>query len=82
MEQENLSLQEQSVRDNQNWVEEVEQLKQSQKQLAVEELEKIRQLIVSNDEYDEDYGCNIIRTFDLLEDISDRIKKLGGEKNE
>lgn len=55
------------------------QLKQSQNQLAIEELEKIRQLIVSNDEYDEDYGCNIIRTSELYEDINGRIKGLKGE---
>lgn len=55
-------------------------LKQSQKQLAIEELEKIRQLIVSNDEYDEDYGCNIIRTFELYGDVNGRIKELKGEE--
>ena len=56
-------------------------LKQSQKQLAIEELEKTRQLIVSNDEHDEEVGCNIIKTFDLLEDISDRIKNLKEKNN-
>lgn len=61
-------------------LEENQQLKQSQKQLAIEELEKIRQLIVSNDEYDEDYGCNIIRTSELYEDINGRIKRLKGKK--
>ena len=61
-------------------LEENQQLKQSQKQLAIEELEKIRQFIVSNDEYDEDYGCNIIRTSELYEDINGRIKGLKGEK--
>lgn len=58
-----------------------QQLKQSQKQLAINELEKIRQFIVLNDEYDEEVGCNIIKTFDLLEDISDRIKNLKEEYN-
>jgi septal ring factor EnvC (AmiA/AmiB activator) len=58
------------------------QLKQSQNELAINELEKIRQFIVLNDEYDEEVGCNIIETFDLLEDISDRIEKLGGGENE
>lgn len=56
-----------------------QQLKEQQKQLAIEELEKLKEHIVLNDKYDEDYGCNIIRTFDLLEDIRDRIKKLKGE---
>lgn len=51
---------------------------QSQKQLAIEELRRIKEYIVLNDEYDEEVGCNIIKTFDLLEDISDRIKKLKG----
>ena len=44
LEQENLSLQEQSIRDNQNWIEEVEQLKKSQKQLAIETLEKLKKV--------------------------------------
>ena len=35
-----------------------------------------------NDEYDEEVSCNIIETFDLLEDIRDRIKELGGGENE
>lgn len=55
-------------------------LKQSQKQLAISELEKLREYIILNDEYDEEIGCNIIETFDLLEDISDRIEKLGSEE--
>lgn len=46
LKQENLSLQEQSIRDNQNWVEEAEQLKQSQKQLAIEELEKNEKVFI------------------------------------
>lgn len=58
-----------------------QQLKQSQKQLAIEELRRIKEYILLNDEYDEEVGCNIIKTFDLLEDISDRIKKLKGEEN-
>ena len=54
----------------------IEQLKQSQKQLAIEELEKLREYIVLNDEYDEEIGCNIIKTFDLIEDLADKIKSL------
>ncbi len=44
LKQENLSLQEQSIRDNQNLIEEIEKLKQSQKQLAISELEKVQNL--------------------------------------
>lgn len=61
---------------------ELKKCKQSQKQLAVEELRHIKEYILINDEYDEEAGCNIIETFDLLEDIRDRIEKLGGEENE
>lgn len=61
-----------------NLEQENKQLKQSQKQLAIEELRCIKEYILTNDEYDEEGGCNIIETFDLLEDIRDRIEKLGG----
>ena len=59
-----------------------DQLKQSQKQLAIGELRRIKEYILINDKYDEEVGCNIIETFDLLEDIRDRIEKLGGGENE
>ena len=59
-----------------------QQLKQSQKQLAIEELRRIKEYILINDKYDEEAGCNIIETFDLLEEIRDRIEKLGGGENE
>ena len=59
-----------------------QQLKQSQKQLAISELRRIKEYILINDEYDEEAGCNIIETFDLIEDIIDRIEKLGGGENE
>lgn len=59
-----------------------QQLKQSQKQLAIEELRRIKEYILINDKYDEEAGCNIIETFDLIEDIIDRIEKLGGGENE
>lgn len=58
----------------------IDQLKQSQKQLAIGELEKLREYIVLNDEYDEEIGCNIIKTFDLIEDLADKIKSLKGEE--
>lgn len=60
----------------------IKDLEVMQNQVAINELEKIRQFIVMNDKYDEEIGCNIIETFDLLEDIKDRIKKLGGGDNE
>ena len=56
------------------------QLKKSQKELAIIELEKLREYIVLNDEYDEEIGCNIIKTFDLIEGLADKIKSLKGEK--
>lgn len=62
-------------------VEENEKLKQSQKQLAISELEKVKEYIVLNDKYDEEIGCNIIETFDLLESLADKIKSLKGENN-
>ena len=55
--------------------EENQQLKQSQKQLAISELRRIKEYILINDEYDEEAGCNIIETFDLLEEIRDLLKK-------
>lgn len=49
---------------------------------AIEELRRIKENILINDKYDEEVGCNIIETFDLLEDIRDRIKELSGGENE
>ena len=60
----------------------IETLKQSQKQLAIGELRRIKEYILINDKYDEETGCNIIETFDLLEDIRDRIEELSGGENE
>ena len=60
----------------------IEQLKKSQKQIAISELRRIKEYILINDKYDEEVGCNIIETFDLLEEIRDRIEKLGGGENE
>lgn len=51
-----------------------------QNQTAISELEKVKEYILLNDEYDEEVGCNIIETFDLLEDIRDRIEELKGEE--
>lgn len=60
-------------------LEENQQFGQSQKQLAISELEKLREYIVLNDKYDEEASCNIIETFDLLEGLADKIKSLKGE---
>ena len=65
-----------------NLREENQQLKKSQKQIAISELRRIKEYILINDKYDEEAGCNIIETFDLLEEIRDRIEKLGGGENE
>ena len=52
------------------------------KQKAIGELRRIKEYILINDKYDEETGCNIIETFDLLEDIRDRIEELSGGENE
>lgn len=46
----------------------------------LKELEKLREYIVLNDKYDEEIGCNIIETFDLIEGLADKIKSLKGEE--
>ena len=51
-----------------------------EKQLAISELEKVKEYIVLNDKYDEEVGCNIIETFGLLEGLADKIKSLKGEE--
>lgn len=48
--------------------------------LTIKELKKFKEHIILNDEYDEDYGCNIIRTSELCKDINRRIKGLKGEE--
>ena len=75
-----IPIQTEMISDDNDYQEEIRQLKQSQKQLAIEELEKLREYIVLNDEYDEEIGCNIIKTFDLIEDLADKIKSLKGEE--
>ena len=75
LEQENLSLQEQSIRDNQNWIEETTQLKQSQKQLAIEQLEKVEEILWNS----QDIG-NVIDNDKFLEKLNYLIKSLKGEK--
>lgn len=47
LEQENLSLQEQSIRDNQNWIEETTQLKQQLHDLPKKIVEEIKEWIKS-----------------------------------
>lgn len=73
LEQENLSLQEQSIRDNQNWIEETTQLKQAQNKKAIEELEGLQvqcQFSITFADYKQEQ-----RLYDY---INDRIKELKG----
>ena len=77
-----IPIQTEMISDDNDYQEKIQQLKQSQKQLAIGELRRIKEYILINDKYDEEVGCNIIETFDLLEDIRDRIEKLGGGENE
>ena len=71
--EENLSLQEQSIRDNQNWIEETTKLKQQLHDLPkkiVEEIRKELKFVLS------DFQC-IFDTDKLVDSI---LKKYGGEK--
>ncbi len=79
LEQQNLSLQEQSIRDNQNWIEEVEQLKQSQKQLAIAELEKVKNYFDDKEDNGESEGW-IITNRVVVEYVDNQIKELKGEE--
>ena len=75
LEQENLFLQEQSIRDNQNWIEETTQLKQAQNKKAIEELEGLQvqcQFSITFADYKQEQI--------LYDYINDRIKELKGEK--
>ena len=73
LEQENLSLQEQSIRDNQNWIEETTKLKQQLHDLPKKLVEEIRDVLNGNDIEIQD---NIYLT-DILDAI---LKKYGGEE--
>ena len=86
LEQENLSLQEQSIRDNQNWIEETTQLKQQLHELPKKIVEyfydEIRHRAILEDDYCPDH--NLERKYGvrkcLLENIRSTIfKKYGGE---
>ena len=87
LEQENLSLQEQSIRDNQNWIEETTQLKQQIHDLPKKIVEEIRDCLLdfSNGwwRYFMTDGCEYMLSSDLqgcLDEIIDTIlKKYGGE---
>ena len=87
LEKENLSLQEQSIRDNQNWIEETTQLKQQLHDLPnkiVEDFyDEIRHRAILEDDYCPDH--NLERKYGvrkcLLENIRTTIlKKFGGER--
>ena len=86
LEQENLSLQEQSIRDNQNWIEETTQLKQQLLDLPNKIVEEVKDdlLDFSNGwwRYFMTDGCEYMLSSDLqgcLDEIIDTIlKKYGG----
>lgn len=86
LEEENLSLQEQSIRDNQNWIEETTQLKQQLHDLPKKIVEyfydEIRHRAILEDDYCPDH--NLERKYGvrkcLLENIRTTIlKKYGGD---
>ena len=88
LEQENLSLQEQSIRDNQNWIEETTQLKQQLHDLPKKIVEEIREWIQSQitycggkaDEVDILIANASNQVLEDLQNILDTIlKKYGGE---
>ena len=88
LEQENLSLQEQSIRDNQNWIEETTQLKQQLHELPKKIVEyfydEIRHRAILEDDYCPDH--NLERKYGvrkcLLENIRTTILKKYGDKDE
>lgn len=66
----------------QEYEEEIEQLKQSQNQVAISELEKLsKHFVYSGDEMVSDYGLDY-DVSELKEEIEQRIKELKGENNE
>ena len=89
LEQENLSLQEQSIRDNQNWIEETTQLKQQLHDLPKKIVGEIRDCLLdfSNGwwRYFMTDGCEYMLSSDLqgcLDEIIDTILKKYGVENE
>ena len=86
LEQENLSLQEQSIRDNQNWIEETTQLKQQLHELPKKIVEEIKLQLFNHFKVKniEEYGklplIDSLFTADTVIEILDTIlKKFGGE---
>lgn len=79
LEQENLSLQEQSIRDNQNWIEETTQLKQQLHDLPNKIVREIEEEIIKYD---------LLKNFPneagycMLDSILDTILKKYGVENE
>ena len=89
LEEENLSLQEQSIRDNQNWIEETTQLKQQLHDLPKKIVGEIRDCLLdfSNGwwRYFMTDGCEYMLSSDLqgcLDEIIDTILKKYGVENE
>lgn len=81
LEQENLSLQEQSIRDNQNWIEETTQLKQQLHDLPNKIVEEIKLQIFNHfnvknmEEYESLSMLDSLFTADAVTDMLDDILK-------
>lgn len=78
LKEENVSLQKESIRDNKNWIEEIRQLKQSQKQLAISELEALVKHCYKEAHYseEEDFTEAVIEEY-----VKERIEILKGKEN-
>ena len=88
LEQENLSLQEQSIRDNQNWIEETTQLKQQLNDFPKKIVEEIRDFaekqikdLIRFGYYanERNRGLRPINYYDLMKTLNTILKKYGGE---
>ena len=85
LEEENLSLQEQSIRDNQNWIEETTQLKQQLHDLPkkiVEEIRKELNNIVEVGDYfdtETDEETNLLKQVDIENILDAILEKFGGK---
>ena len=78
-----LPIQTEMISDDNDYQEKIRQLKQSQKQLAIEELEFFSAILSRAVLWDNDYECWTIgdEVYDsLVEQIDDKIKELKGEE--
>ena len=79
LEQENLSLQEQSIRDNQNWIEETTKLKQQLHDLPKKIVGDIGIELYSKAMSITGTGVNCVRLYDIQKILDTILKKYGGE---